>query len=118
MTVGRLNETTSGKMLITFTVQLQMLGVLGTSWWRKQLGLSVAMCYDPSNCTECVRCTSCIPRDEYPAGFAAGNAAEVISMGVLAQLCGLIIMYPWAGCLMSLICISFVSSYLKMEVLG
>lgn len=57
-------------------------------------------------------------RDENPAGFAAGNAAEVISMGVLAQLCGLIIMYPWAGHLMSLISISFVSSYLKMEVLG
>lgn len=57
MTVGRLNETTNGKIVIKFTVHFQMLDVLVTSGWRKQLGLSVAMCYDPNNCTECVRCT-------------------------------------------------------------
>lgn len=54
----------------------------------------------------------------YPARYAAGNADEVISMGVLAQLWGLIIMYPWASYLMFVVCISFISSYLKGKYWG
>lgn len=76
-------------------------GVLVTSggrgswcWARSVPGLLYARC-------------ACAWWDEGPAGYAAGNADEVISMGVLAQLLGLIIMCPWASYLMSVIFISF-----------